>query len=276
MPELPEVETVCRGLAARVPGLAVAGVEVRSPGLRAPFPAGLARRLEGRRIKGVRRRAKYGLLDLDSGGALLFHLGMSGRVLLEGPPFPPPGPHDHLALLLAPRSRPSLRLTFRDPRRFGTVDLLAPGGEGDDPRLRDLGPEAPDVDGPRLAALLRGRRAPVKAALLDQRTVAGLGNIYACEALFRAGISPRRRAGSLGPARAERLARAVREVIAEAVESGGSSLRDHAQIGGEPGWFQHRFAVYGREGEPCPGCAGPVARTVQGGRSTFHCPACQR
>lgn len=276
MPELPEVETVCRGLAARVPGLEVAGVEARRAGLRAPFPAGLGRRLRGRRIEGVRRRAKYGLLDLDSGGALLFHLGMSGRVLLEEPPFPGPGPHDHLALLLARGGRAALRLTFRDPRRFGTVDLLPPGGEGRDPRLRDLGPEPLDIDGPRLALLLRGRRAPVKAALLDQRTIAGLGNIYACEALFRAGISPRRRAGSVGPRRAERLARAVREVLAEAVESGGSSLRDHAQIGGAPGWFQHRFAVYGREGEPCPGCGGPVRRAVQGGRSTFHCPACQR
>ncbi len=276
VPELPEVETVCRALASRVQGLHVSGVEIRRKGLRSPFPHGLADKLTGRRIEAVRRRAKYGLIDLDSEETLLFHLGMSGRIFLEKPKFSAPGPHDHFAIILMHRRRNALRLTLRDPRRFGVIDFIPAGMELDDPRLRTLGPEPLEIQGSALREAFRGKRGIVKAALMDQRTIAGLGNIYACEALFRAGVSPRKPAGSLGPVRSERLAKAIREVLAEAVESGGSTLRDHAGIGGEPGWFQHRFAVYGREGKSCPGCGKAVRRLVQAGRSTFYCTSCQR
>lgn len=276
MPELPEVETVCRGLRARVPGYTVQAVAVRSPGLRFPFPEQLAERLTGARIDGIRRRAKYGIIELNSAPAILFHLGMSGRLLLEPPPFPDPGPHDHLALDLQSPSGAGLRLTFRDPRRFGQFDLLTDPDAESHPRLRHLGPEPLTITGQALRDVLRGRTSAVKTALLDQRVLAGVGNIYACEALFRAGISPRRRVGSIGPGRASALAEAIRTVLAEAIRAGGSTLRDHVQIGGEEGWFQRQLLVYGRTGEPCVRCAKPVRQFRQGGRSTFHCPACQR
>ena len=276
MPELPEVETVCRGLRDRVYGYTVGAVTLRGPGLRFPFPPDFAARITGARIVAVRRRAKYGIIVLEGAPAILFHLGMSGRFLLEPPPFPAPGPHDHAALdLVSPLGAP-LRLTFRDPRRFGSLDLLPDAAIAGHPRLRDLGPEPLSITGPELRAALRGRASPVKAALLDQRVLAGVGNIYACEALFRARISPRRRAGTIGPGRAEALAAGVRSVLADAIRAGGSTLRDHAQIGGEEGWFQRRLLVYGRGGEACVECAGPIRQFRQGGRSTFHCPACQR
>ncbi len=276
MPELPEVETVCLGLRARVRGFAVDRVTARRPGLRFPFPADLAERIAGARITAIRRRAKYGIIVLRDAPAVLFHLGMSGRILLEPPPYPPPGPHDHLALDLVSASGARLRLTFRDPRRFGLVDLLPGGADTAHPRLRELGPEPLDITGPELRAVLRGRATPIKAALLDQRVVAGVGNIYACEALFRARISPRRRAGTVGPRRAEALAAGLRSVLADAIRAGGSTLRDHVQIGGEEGWFQRELLVYGRAGEACVECARPIRQFRQGGRSTFHCPACQR
>ncbi len=276
MPELPEVETVCRGLRARVCGWVVGPVALRRSGLRRAFPADFAERVVGARIVAVRRRGKYGILALDAAPAILFHLGMSGRFLLEVPPYPAPGPHDHAAVELMSPAGPRLRLTFRDPRRFGLLDLVPAGAEGRHPRLRGLGPEPLDVTGPGLRTVLRSRTAAIKTALLDQRVLAGIGNIYACEALFRARISPRRRAGRIGPRRADALAAGIRSVLADAIRAGGSTLRDHGQVGGEPGWFQRRLDVYGRAGEACRACARPVRRFRQSGRSTFHCPACQR
>ncbi len=276
MPELPEVETVCRGLRIRVCGYTVDRVVIRRSGLRRPFPADLAGQVSGARIVAVRRRGKYGILVLDAAPAILFHLGMSGRFLLESPPYPLPGPHDHMALELVSPDGARCRLTFRDPRRFGLLDLAAAGAIERHPRLRNLGPEPLDITGPALRTVLRNRTAAIKTALLDQRTLAGVGNIYACEALFRSRISPRRRAGSIGPRRADTLAAAIRAVLADAIRAGGSTLRDHAQIGGDEGWFQRRLEVYGRAGDACVACGRPVRCFRQGGRSTFHCPACQR
>ncbi len=274
VPELPEVETVCRGLRARLCGWRIEAVTTRRPDLRVPLPTGLSAKLTGARVADVRRRAKYGIIELEKAPAILFHLGMSGRFLLEPPPFPAPGPHDHVAFELASRKGERIRLTLRDPRRFGLLDLLPDAGAH--PRLRGLGPEPLTIAGPALRATLRGRKCAIKTALLDQRILAGVGNIYACEALFRAGISPRRRAGTIGPRRAAALAAALREVLEEAIRAGGSTLRDHVQIGGDEGWFQLRLQVYGRAGDACPACGGPVRQFRQAGRSTFHCPACQR
>lgn len=279
MPELPEVETVCRGLAAALEGRRIVRAEARRPDLRLPLPPDLSERLAGRRVGRVGRRAKYILIFLDDGGVLIAHLGMSGRlhVLHEAPP--PPGPHDHVILA----TDDGTTIVFNDVRRFG---LLALSTEAELPGhafFRELGPEplGNDFNGPTLAAALKGRMTPIKAALLDQKVVAGLGNIYACEALFRAGISPRRKAASVQGRRAERLAQAIREVLREAVAAGGSSLRDYVQTNGELGYFQHHWAVYGREGAPCPSCAGngragAIRRIVQSGRSTFYCAGCQR
>ena len=284
MPELPEVETVRRGLAPLMEGATIARAEVRRPDLRWPLPPRMAERLTGQRVGALRRRSKYILADLSGGEVLLIHLGMSGRVLLA-----PPGgkaamagdfvhdtgaaeKHDHIVLHM----ESGARITFNDPRRFGMWDLFA----GTHPLLEGLGPE-PFGNGfseSWLAARLAGRRTPVKAALLDQGNVAGLGNIYVCEVLHRAGIHPARLAGDLTAAEVARLVPLIREVLAEAIEAGGSSLRDYRQADGELGYFQHAFRVYGREGAPCvtPGCGGRVARIVQSGRSSFHCPDCQR
>ncbi len=281
MPELPEVETVRRGLAARMTGRRILAVEQRAPALRLPFPENLAARLAGRRVRGLRRRAKYILVDLDDGWTMLLHLGMSGRIVMtgaavDGGAAAAPGRHDHLVLDL----EGGLRVTFNDARRFGIVALARADALADHPLLAHLGPEPlePGFDGALLAARLAGRRTTVKAALLDQRRIAGVGNIYASEALFRARLSPRRRASSIRGARAERLAAALRAVLAEAVEAGGSSLRDYVDASGELGYFQHRFAVYDREGAPCPRCGegAPIRRIVQGARATFFCPRCQR
>ncbi len=274
MPELPEVETVRRGLALKISGRRIVRAELRRPDLRRPFPPALAERLEGALIGALCRRGKYILVELDADGLLLLHLGMSGRITVGAAA--PAERHDHVVLTLDDGAV----IRFNDARRFGTLDYIRRGEEGRHPLLAGLGPEPlePGFDGARLAASLAGRQTPIKAALLDQRVVAGLGNIYVCEALYRARLSPRRLAGSVGRRRAERLVAAIRAVLAEAIDAGGSSLRDYVQADGELGYFQHRWAVYGHEGEPCPGCdcAEGVRRIVQAGRSTFFCAKRQR
>jgi formamidopyrimidine-DNA glycosylase len=274
MPELPEVETVRRGLAAKMSGRRIVRAELRRPDLRRPFPPALTTRLEGALIGNLCRRGKYILIELDGDGVLLLHLGMSGRIIAGGAGSN--APHDHVVLTLDDGAV----IRFNDARRFGTLDYIRRGEEGSHPLLAGLGPEPlePGFDGDCLARRLAGKLTPIKAALLDQRVVAGLGNIYVCEALFRARLSPRRLAGTIVGGRAKRLADAIREVLTEAIEAGGSSLRDYVQTNGELGYFQHRWAVYGHEGDPCPGCdcGAAVRRIVQAGRSTFYCPRRQR
>jgi formamidopyrimidine-DNA glycosylase len=275
MPELPEVETVRRGLELKISGRRIVRAELRRPDLRRPFPPALATRLEGALIGGLGRRGKYLLIELDTDGLLLLHLGMSGRVTTGGAALPA-ARHDHVVLTLDDGTV----IRFNDPRRFGLLDYLSRGETARHPLLAALGPEPlePEFDGRYLAAALAGKQASIKAALLDQRIVAGLGNIYACEALFRAGLSPRRLAGSIGRGRADRLAAAIRSVLTEAIDAGGSSLRNYVQADGALGYFQHHWAVYGREGEPCPrcNCAEGVRRITQAGRSTFFCAKRQR
>lgn len=285
MPELPEVETVRLGLRPVLEGHRLARVEVRRRDLRIPLPERFAARLEGRRVARLDRRAKYILVHFADGGeVLLIHLGMSGRMVVAGPGLAnaarPPDAHDHVVI----ETDAGIRVVFNDARRFGLMTLVAPGALASHPLLAGLGPEPLDdaFTGRVLAARFKGRTTSVKAALLDQRNVAGLGNIYVCEALFHAGLSPRRRAGTVQGARAERLVAAIKRVLTEAIAAGGSTLRDHRRPDGELGYFQHHFSVYDREGEPCPGCICDVARTggirriVQGARSTFYCPARQR
>lgn len=284
LPELPEVETVRRGLEPVLTGRRILHAEIRRPDLRWPLPEGLADRLTGARVDALRRRSKYILADLAGGDTLIVHLGMSGRMLVSIPEAPAPGAaavhphpgrHDHVVLDI----EGGARVTFNDARRFGAMDLWPTAALASHPRLAPLGPEplGNEFDGPYLAARLARRLAPIKTLLLDQSMVAGLGNIYVCEALWRAGISPLRQAGSLRPDEIERLVVAVRAVLNDAIAAGGSSLRDYRQADGELGYFQHVFAVYAREGEACTreGCGGIVRRTVQGGRSSFHCPDCQ-
>jgi len=274
MPELPEVETVRRGLEGPLLGRLLVDVEQRRPDLRWPLPERFAERLEGRRVERLDRRGKYILARLDDGWTWLVHLGMSGRMFIDAGGNAPPGPHDHVLL----RTDGGHRVTFQDHRRFGMMDLVATAEAERHPLLRGMGPEplAAAFDGPALAARLAGRMTPIKAALLDQKTVAGLGNIYVSEALFRAGIAPRRLAGTVSGGRADRLAEAIRAVLLEAIEAGGSTLRDYVQTSGELGYFQHSFRVYDREGGACPRCARTVRRIVQSGRSTFYCGGCQR
>ncbi|SES70593.1 bifunctional DNA-formamidopyrimidine glycosylase/DNA-(apurinic or apyrimidinic site) lyase [Oceanicella actignis] len=283
MPELPEVETVRRGLAPAMEGRRIARARQMRPDLRRPFPPDFELRVSGTRVLRLRRRGKCLLLDLDSGQTLLIHLGMSGRMLIEDAApgafhhqRAAPRRHDHVVFEM----EHGARIAFNDARRFGAMDLLPTDRAESLPPLAGLGPEPLDdsFDAAALRARLAGRRTPIKTALMDQRVVAGLGNIYASEALWRAGIAPSRPAGRIGAARVERLTQAIRDTLREAIAAGGSSLRDHRQANGELGYFQHAFAVYGREGLPClrPGCAGTIRRTVQGGRSSFHCPACQR
>jgi formamidopyrimidine-DNA glycosylase len=275
MPELPEVETVRRGLALRMSGRRIVRAEFRRPDLRRPFPPMLAERLAGARIGDLGRRGKYILIELDETGLLLLHLGMSGRITAGGPASAD-AKHDHVVLTLDDGTV----VRLNDARRFGTLDYLRRGEEASHPLLAGMGPEPlePGFDGAYLDRALAGKMTPIKAALLDQRIVAGLGNIYVCEALYRAGLSPRRLAATVTGGRAARLARAIRDVLGEAIEAGGSSLRDYVQANGELGYFQHRWAVYGREGEPCPGCtcAEGVRRISQSGRSTFFCAKRQR
>jgi formamidopyrimidine-DNA glycosylase len=287
MPELPEVETVRRGLAPVMEGQTIVRADIRRPDLRWPFPPDMAARLAGQRVTVLRRRSKVILADMSGGETLLIHLGMSGRMLISGAggrdmpgqflhAHPAPEKHDHVVLDMGSGAR----VTFNDPRRFGAMDLAASATLDGHTWLAALGPE-PLGNGfseAYLVARLRGRNTPVKAALLDQRTVAGLGNIYVCEALFRAGISPTRRAGRISARRVAALVPAIRDTLTEAIAAGGSSLRDYRQADGDLGYFQHAFRVYGRAGAPCltPGCTGTIARTVQSGRSSFHCPRCQR
>jgi formamidopyrimidine-DNA glycosylase len=280
MPELPEVETVCRGLAPVLEGHRLVQVVQRRPDLRFPLPERFAERLTGRRIKRVRRRGKYILITLDRDEVLLCHLGMSGRMLLSEQTAPPPSPHDHI-LFTTDEGR---QVRFNDVRRFGIMDLVPETELSNHWLLRDLGPEplGNAFSGPVLAAALRGKRTSIKAALLDQRVVAGIGNIYACEGLYAARLSPRRLAYTVQGRRAERLARALRDVLTRAVAAGGSSLRDYVQTSGELGYFQHAWAVYDREGLACPDCCcvpaetGGIRRVVQSNRSTFYCPRLQR
>ncbi|MEO0912963.1 MAG: bifunctional DNA-formamidopyrimidine glycosylase/DNA-(apurinic or apyrimidinic site) lyase [Pseudomonadota bacterium] len=283
MPELPEVETVRRGLEPVMAGQRLVRTEVRRPDLRWPFPENMAERLTDVGVLGLRRRSKVLLMDLDSRETLLVHLGMSGRMLIEGEmpggfflPQSAPNKHDHVVF----HTGAGATVTFNDARRFGAMDLWPTEDLEAHRFLATLGPEPLGnvFNAPYLEEKLRGRGTPIKAALLDQRIVAGLGNIYVCEALWRAGISPKRVAGRVAAARTARLVGHVRETLADAIEAGGSSLRDYRQADGEPGYFQHSFSVYGREGQPCPrdGCGGTVIRIVQSGRSSFYCPRCQR
>ncbi|HVV92378.1 MAG TPA: bifunctional DNA-formamidopyrimidine glycosylase/DNA-(apurinic or apyrimidinic site) lyase [Hyphomicrobiales bacterium] len=293
MPELPEVETVRRGLEPVLVGARLATVEARRPDLRTPLPAHFVRRLTGRRVESLGRRAKYLLADLDDGTVLVMHLGMSGSFRVEhGGSSATPGrfhhqhgrngAHDHVVF----HTDGGAVVTYNDPRRFGLMTLVPRRDLAAHPLFQGLGvePLGNALDGTLLAGLLAGKATSLKAALLDQRVVAGLGNIYVCEALHRARLSPLRSAGTLatragGPtAASRRLAEAIRAVLEEAIAAGGSSLRDHRRTDGELGLFQHHFRVYDREGEPCvtPGCRGVVRRIVQNGRSTFYCPACQR
>ena len=278
MPELPEVETVVRGLRPQLEGRRLKRIEQHRPDLRFPLPENFAARLQGRRVERIQRRAKYMLLHLDDSQVLLCHLGMSGRMVIVKHAGtgrrPPLGRHDHVVFV----TDAGTEVRFNDARRFGFMDLVAGEALNAHPLLRALGPEplGNDFNGPALAAALKGKRTPIKAALLDQQVVAGLGNIYVCEALFFAGVSPRRLAYTVQGRRAEKLAAAVREVLVRAIDAGGSSLRDYVQANGELGYSQHEWAVYGREGEPCRACGAPVKRLVQGGRSTFYCARCQR
>ena len=276
MPELPEVETVCRGLAPHLVGRCFTAVEQRTEKLRIALPERFAERLVGRRVTAVTRRAKYILVHLDNGAVMLAHLGMSGRMVVHGDPPPARARHDHVVF----RTDAGDTIIFNDARRFGLITLTTVNELDSHPLLADLGIDPIDeaLSGAILAPLFKGKRTPIKAALLDQRVIAGIGNIYASEILFRAGLSPRRSAYTVTGGRAERLAREIPAVLGEAIEAGGTSLRDYVQASGELGYFQHRFAVYDREGKPCPGCdcAGGIRRIVQSNRSTFYCPKRQR
>lgn len=283
MPELPEVETVRRGLLPVMEGQIIARADVRRPDLRWPFPEGMAERLSGQRVVALRRRSKYILADLESGETLIVHLGMSGRILISGERIgsfhhdhPAPEKHDHVILDIDSGAR----VIFNDARRFGAMDLSPTDAVQGHWLLKDLGPEplGNEFSDSYLTSALAGRRAPMKAALLDQKLVAGLGNIYVCEALHRARISPRRQAGNMSSAQIARLVPTIRHVLQEAIDAGGSSLRDYRRTNGELGYFQHAFRAYDRAGLPCQtsDCKGVIKRIVQSGRSTFYCPRCQR
>lgn len=295
MPELPEVETVRRGLQPVLEGAEIDKVELRRPDLRFALPADMPARLAGQKVVGIGRRAKYLLLQTSAAPILVCHLGMTGSFRVESADdATAPGEfhhqrskqavHDHVVFHVTTRRGEAVKVVFNDPRRFGF--MLFANADGGHQMLDSLGiePTGNALDGGLLAGLFNGRAAPLKAALLDQSLIAGLGNIYVSEALWRAGLSPRRAAGSIASKaggttpRAERLSQSVREVIADAIEAGGSSLKDYVHVDGSLGYFQHRFSVYDREGEACrkPGCGGVIRRIVQSGRSTFYCPVCQR
>ena len=298
MPELPEVETVRRGLLPAMEGRVITRASVNRPDLRWPFPPDMAARLTGSRVLALRRRSKYILADLSTGESLLIHLGMSGRMLISSPPpvsgdgvsdqttretlgewhhhHPAPEKHDHVVLDMDNGTR----ITFNDARRFGAMDLMPTATADAHPLLAVLGPEplGNAFNESYLAARLKGRNTPIKSALLDQHIIAGLGNIYVCETLYRARIHPVRKAARIAAARAAALVPIIRDVLTEAITAGGSSLRDYRQADGELGYFQHSFQVYGRESQPCltPGCADTIRRIVQSGRSSFYCPSCQK
>ncbi|MEE9313950.1 MAG: bifunctional DNA-formamidopyrimidine glycosylase/DNA-(apurinic or apyrimidinic site) lyase [Rhizobiaceae bacterium] len=294
MPELPEVETVRRGLAPVMEGATVTKLELRRPNLRFPFPEKFEKRVTGQRIISLGRRAKYLLVDLEDGHVIIMHLGMSGSFRTEEEPGITDThhkrerneKHDHVVLHLKTESGGTARVIYNDPRRFGFMLMERRADLADHKMFKDLGvePVGNALDGAELARKVIGKKAPLKAALLDQKVVAGLGNIYVCEALWRCGLSPTKPSGILAlkngkpTAKANQLAQIIAEVIAEAIEAGGSSLQDHAQTDGTLGYFQHRFAVYDQEDEPCrkDKCKGKIKRIVQSGRSTFYCPQCQR
>lgn len=270
MPELPEVETTVRGLARFLDGERITGLALHRPDMRFPFPEGLVQALTGARVTALGRRAKYGLIHSDRDTSLIFHLGMSGRWRIDPETA---DKHDHLVLCTKDHV-----FALNDPRRFGWVDLVDTAQLGDWPAFARMGPEplgdAFTVD--HLRSAIKGRKQAIKLLLLDQHVVAGLGNIYVCEALYRAGIDPRRAGGKVWRPALERLVPAIREVLLQSIEDGGSTLRDYARPDGELGYFATRFAVYGREGEPClSGDGGAIRRIVQGGRSTWFCPVCQ-
>ena len=272
MPELPEVETTVRGLERVLDGQRIARVEMRRGDLRRPFPDDLGQRLTGATVTGLSRRAKYGLIATNRGDTMIFHLGMSGHWRIDPVGL---GAHDHLLI----ETGEGRIVALNDARRFGSVDLVASDALFDWPAFKALGPEplGGTINGGWLKHRLAGRKAAIKLMLLDQRIIAGLGNIYVCEALFRARIDPKKAAGRVSRAKLDALALAIPAVLEEAIAAGGSSLRDFAAPDGELGYFSKAFDVYGREGEPCRGgCGGVVRRIVQGGRSTFFCPACQR
>ena len=267
MPELPEVETTVRGLERVLLGKRIARIEARRPDLRRVLPVDLGQRLTGARVTGMRRRAKYGLIDTDRGDTLVFHLGMSGKWRIDPHEI---DKHDHLLV----ETDDGRRLALNDARRFGSLDLVPTAELGDWPAFAALGPEPLDFDAAELKRRLAGRTASIKLLLLDQGIIAGLGNIYVCEALYRAGIHPQRAGGSVSLDRLKRLVPAIHDVLTEAIAAGGSTLRDFARPDGELGYFSKAFAVYDREGQACK-CGGRVRRVVQGGRSTFYCPKCQ-
>ena len=283
MPELPEVETVRKGLLPAMEGAVIAQADVNRPDLRWPFPDRMAERLTGARVRQLRRRSKYILADLSTDETLLIHLGMSGRMTVSGDPLgqfhhdhPAAQKHDHVVFHMANGAR----VTFNDARRFGAMDLMPTKDQDIHWLLKDIGPEplGNDFHETHLIERFKGKNTPVKTALLDQRIVAGLGNIYVCEVLFRAGIHPARKAGRISAARVASMVPIIRDVLSEAIDSGGSSLRDYRQADGELGYFQHGFRVYDQEGETCatPSCGKEIRRIVQSGRSSFFCPQCQR
>ena len=291
MPELPEVETVRLGLAPALEGRILARVKAKRADLRIAFPENFAARLTGRRVLRLSRRAKYLLADLDNRQTLIVHLGMSGRLTIHGRDAPVKpggfhhktaddgsgeGKHDHVVF----ETDEGTRIVFTDHRRFGLMTITDTNSLSSHVLFAGLGPEPLDAafTPAFLSTALKGKRTPIKSALLDQRVVAGLGNIYVCEALFRARISPKRLAASVAGARTERLVPAIKKVLGDAIKAGGSSLRDYAKADGELGYFQHYFAVYDREGKPCPAkdCRGKIKRIVQSGRSTYYCPSCQK
>lgn len=276
MPELPEVETVRRGLQPALEGRVIGKATAFRPDLRFPLPANFAENITGKRVISVDRRAKYLLIRLEGGLVMLSHLGMSGRYRIYNDTPPALEPHDHLELV----TDKGVVIRYNDPRRFGILDLFAEDQVATHKLLASLGPEplSNAFDGKTLAENLGEKRSAIKVAILDQRVVSGVGNIYASEALYRAGISPRRTARTVKGGRADKLATAIRDVLNDAIAAGGSSLRDHRQTSGELGYFQHSFKVYGRGGEICSneGCGQTIRHFVQGGRSTFYCAKCQR
>jgi formamidopyrimidine-DNA glycosylase len=289
MPELPEVETVKRGLEPVLKTRVIERVELRRAGLRFAFPKGFATRLAGLQVARLSRRAKYILVEFDGSLSLLVHLGMTGRFTVLSPKGVSnlgefyfeagagegaDGPHDHVVFYL----QDGIRLVYSDPRRFGMMDLLVTAEAAQHKLLKDLGvePLGNELSASYLSAKFKGKSAPMKAALLDQRIIAGLGNIYVCEALFRAKISPKRKAGSVKPAQLEELVRHIRDILNDAILAGGSTLQDFQSTNGEQGSYQQRFQAYDREGEPCVTCGKPIKRIVQAGRSSFYCASCQR
>lgn len=296
MPELPEVETVRRGLAPAMEGATIAKVTINRPNLRFPFPENMQQRLTSAKILHMGRRAKYLVVELDTNEALIMHLGMSGSFRVEGGdgiaipgtfhhPRTEARKHDHVVFDVT-SEHSDASIIYNDPRRFGFMDLVATAELANCKHFQHMGiePTGNALCGAFISELFAGKATPLKAALLDQRLIAGLGNIYVCEALWRSGLSPKRKAGSIArkdgkpTERSEALALHIRDVISEAIEAGGSSLRDHRQTNGDLGYFQHRFSAYDREGEPCakPDCSGHISRIVQSGRSTFYCSTCQR